>query len=689
MTFRFAAMLPNGRGGLYRGRVTVGGDRILDVALDGPEVADEPIDVDFTPHVALPGFIDLQVNGAFGHDITTDPASLWAIGEGLTRHGVTAFAPTIITSPGHRRQAAYDAIGRRPAGYGGAEPVGLHIEGPALSGNYAGTHPPDSITAVGDSLVTELAGAAGGIALVTVAPELDGGPALIEHLTAAGIVVSLGHSGATAAQTDAAVDAGATAFTHLFNAMAPLHHREVGIVGVALLRAGTWLSLIPDGHHLSDDAIELVWRIAGARRIFLVTDSMAGAGAPPGVYRIGETSVTCDDAPRHDRGGLAGSLITFAEGARRFRRRTSATWDEMTLVTSANAAALLGDRSRGELAAGRRADIVIVDADLEPVTTITGGSVSDPRPQRAGRAGPPARARRPAGWTTVGVDIGGTFFKAALFDGTRPGKVHRRTTGRDRPAAEVLSEVRRVVDELLENAAGEVAGVGIACPGIVDADAGTVIEATNLGWRAVDVIAGVGDDLGVPVAIEHDVYLGAVAEWEAGGGVGRESMLYVSVGTGVASRLFTPTGTYRGHLDLAGELGLMAIDGDARALESVASARAISDAYFLLTGRRASAESIVASADADPAAAGVWATGIEALARGIAAAVLLQDPELVVIGGGVSNAGSELLDPLRPRVAELVVALREPPPIVRASYGPHSGVVGAAIHAARVHAERR
>lgn len=689
MTFRFAAMLPNGRGGLYRGRVTVAGDRILDVALDGPEVADEPVDVDFTPHVALPGFIDLQVNGAFGHDITTDPASLWAIGEGLTRHGVTAFAPTIITSPGRRRQVAYDAIGRRPAGYCGAEPVGLHIEGPALAGSYAGTHPPDSITAVEDSLVTELAGAAGSIALVTVAPELDGCPALIKHLTAAGIVVSLGHSGATAAQTDAAVDAGATAFTHLFNAMAPLHHREVGIVGVALLRAGTRLSLIPDGHHLSDDAIELVWRIAGARRILLVTDCMAGAGAPPGAYPIGETSVTCDGAPRHDRGGLAGSLITFAEGARRFRRRTGATWDEMTLVTSANAAALLGDRGRGELAAGRRADIVIVDADLEPVATITGGSVSYPRPQQAGRPGGPTRARRPAGRTTVGVDIGGTFFKAALFDGTRPGKVHRRTTGRDRPAADVLSEVRRVVDDLIGNAAGAVAGVGIACPGVVDVGAGTVIESTNLGWRAVDVIAGVGDDLEVPVAIEHDVYLGAVAEWEAGGGVGHESMLYVSVGTGVAARLFTPTGTYRGHLDLAGELGLMAIDGDARALESVASARAISDAYFVLTGRRASAESIVASADADPAAAGVWATGVEALARGIAAAVLLQDPELVVLGGGVSNAGSELLDPLRPRVAELVVALREPPPIVRASYGPHSGVVGAAIHAARVHAERR
>lgn len=683
MTFRFTALLPNGRGGLYRGCVAVDGDRVLEVVIDHPGSPGPPVDFDFTPHVALPGFIDLQVNGAFGHDITTDPPSMWTIGKELCRYGVTTFAPTIISSPGHRRQAAYDAIRRRPPDYAGAEPAGLHIEGPALAGTHPGAHSPASITAIDDLLVEELAGAADAIALVTVAPELDGARALIRRLTAAEIVVSLGHSGATAARTEAAVDAGAAAFTHVFNSMVPLHHREVGIAGSALLRSGTSLSVIADGHHLSDEALEVVWRLAGARRIFLVTDSMAGLGAPPGAYRIGETIARCDTIARDSGGGLAGSLLPFADGARRFRKATGATWDQMAMVTSANAAALLGDESRGDLAAGRRADIVIVDADFEPVATIAGGSITYRRPQRAGRA------CRPAVPTAVGVDIGGTFFKAALLDGMRLGKVYRRTTGQDRPPEEVLAEVRQIVDDLVDGATGDVVGVGIACPGVVDAGAGTVIEATNLRWRSVDVLAGIGADLGTPVTIEHDVYLGAVAEWEAGRGVGRESMLYVSIGTGVASRLFTPAGTHRGHLNLAGEMGLIAIGDDAMGLESVASARAISDAYFRLTGRQASAESIVAARRDDPAAARVWSAGIEALARGIAAAVLLQDPELVVIGGGVSNAGSELLDTLKPRVAELVLELRDPPPIVGATHGPHSGVVGAALHAGRIHAERR
>ena len=676
MTFRFVALLPNGRGGLYRGCVTVDGDRVLDVDVDRPGSSDPPADFDFTPHVALPGFVDLQINGAFGHDLTTDPPSMWTIGPELCRYGVTAFAPTIISSPPHRRQAAYDAARQRPPDYTGAEPVGLHIEGPALAATHPGAHPPASISVIDDPLVEEFAGAADVIALVTVAPELDGARALIRRLTAEGVAVSLGHSGATAAQTEAAVSAGAAAFTHLFNAMAPLHHREVGIAGAALLGSGTRLSLIPDGHHVSDEALDLAWRLAGADRIFLVTDSMAGTEAPhPGIYRIGETSARCDAAARHSSGGLAGSLLTFPDGARRFRRATGATWDQMAMVTSANAAALLGDDSRGGLAAGKRADIAIVDADFEPVATIAGGSVAYRRPHRAGRVS------RPAVPTAVGVDIGGTFFKAALLDGMRPGKVHRRTTGQDRPSDEVLAEVRQVVDDLIGGATGDVVAVGIACPGVVDAGAGTVIEATNLGWRSVDVVAGIGADLPVPVTIEHDVYLGALAEWEAGCGVGRESMLYVSIGTGVASRLFTPAGTYRGRLGLAGEMGLIAFGDDAKVLESVASARAISEEYSWLTGRQASAESIVAARRDDPAAARVWSAGIEALARGIAAAVLLEDPEIVVVGGGVSNAGSELLDTLQPRVAELVLELRVPTAIVRATHGPHSGVVGAAIHA--------
>ena len=117
---RLAAMLPNGRGGLYCGQITVASGRIVDVGpLPGTD-PDADAHVDFRPHVALPGFVDLQLNGAFGHDITTDPLKMWSIGERLLSHGVTAFLPTVITSPPQQRQAACDAIRSRPAGYRGA-----------------------------------------------------------------------------------------------------------------------------------------------------------------------------------------------------------------------------------------------------------------------------------------------------------------------------------------------------------------------------------------------------------------------------------------------------------------------------------------------------------------------------------------------------------------------------------------
>ncbi len=691
---RVIAMVPNGRGGLYRGCITIASGRIADVTLhqgDGA-VADE--DLDLLPHVALPGFIDMQVNGAFGHDITADASTMWPIGERLLGHGVTAFLPTVITSTPQHRHAAYDAIRTRPARYAGASPLGLHIEGPALSRLRAGAHPLAHLLNDAAALADELVAEADAVALVTLAPEVAGAARAIKQLVRAGIAVSLGHTDATAAQAREALDHGASALTHLFNAMGPLHHREVGTAGAALLHPDARVSLIADGHHLSDEAIRLAWRLAGPRRICLITDAMAGMGAPPGAYRIGGVSVQCDETARNNDGCLAGSLLTMPEATRRTRDLTGATWDDLAAITSANQADLLGDSDRGQLEPGRRADLAIVDHQLRPVATIVAGEVAWRRRDTATAANPatktstashsPKTSTASCGATaTIGVDIGGTTFKAAVFDGAGLGPVRRGATGRDRPAAEVLAEVREAIDYVARTSDIEVRGVGIACAGIVDAAAGTLIRAVSLGWSDVDVIAGLGPGLGLAVAVDHDVYLAALAEWETGAGVEAESMLYVSVGTGVASRLFTRDGTERGRATLAGEMGFMPVGDGTRLLESVASARAMSDAYRRQTGRPATVEQILATAEDDATAARVWAEAMDALAQGIAAAVCLQDPEIVVIGGGVSNAGQQLLDALNPRVATLLALLREPPTMALAAHGSDSGIIGAALHAQR------
>ena len=194
------------------------------------------------------------------------------------------------------------------------------------------------------------------------------------------------------------------------------------------------------------------------------------------------------------------------------------------------------------------------------------------------------------------------------------------------------------------------------------------------------MIAAVSRDDGLAVALEHDVYLAALTEWETGAGVGAESMLYVSVGTGVASRLFTRRGTERGRSNLAGEMGYMpAGDGDRR-LESVASARAMSDAYRARSGRQLTARQIAAAAAAgDPVAAEVWSEAMDAIAQGIATAVCLQVPEIVVVGGGLCNAGQALLDTLGPRIATRLEPLRDAPPTVLAAHGADSGIIGAAL----------
>ena len=163
-----------------------------------------------------------------------------------------------------------------------------------------------------------------------------------------------------------------------------------------------------------------------------------------------------------------------------------------------------------------------------------------------------------------------------------------------------------------------------------------MVHAANLGWRGVDVAEGLGADLGVPLSVEHDVYLAALAEWETGNGVGADSMLYASVGTGVATRLFNEGASNRGSAHLAGEMGFVPVGQQGRSLESVASA-----------------------------------------------AVCLDDPGIVVIGGGVSNAGSVLLAALESRLASLLEPLRTPPPLVLAAHGDQSGIIGAALHGGR------
>lgn len=329
----------------------------------------------------VPGLIDLQVNGAFGHDFTDDPESIWEVGARLVAHGVTAFCPTIITAPHDRLVAAVEAISRRPAGYVGAEPLGLHVEGPHIAPEKRGTHPLDLITPARDARVEP-----NGVAIVTLAPESDGARDLIETLTKAGVVVSLGHSAAGAACARSALDAGATMGTHIFNAMPPIAAREPGLTGVLLTDPRAYVGLIADGHHHAEETIRLVWS-AASDRLIVVTDAIAALGMPDGAYRLGGVDVVVGQGiARNTEGALAGAVTPLPQALALLQDVTRAPFAEVVATATRNPARALGDDTRGALGRGR-GDLTLL-AGTEVAATVVGGVLThlgDPNRWRAGK----------------------------------------------------------------------------------------------------------------------------------------------------------------------------------------------------------------------------------------------------------------------------------------------------------------
>lgn len=355
-----------------RGAVDAEGNPINIAIADGL-IVDREIEspvIDAQGLTAVPGFIDIQVNGAWGHDFTQDPLSIWQVGARLPSTGVTSFCPTIITAPHDRIEAAQQAMAARPHGYVGAEPAGLHLEGPHLSPERRGTHPSEYLARPQDARIV-----ADHVAIATLAPELDGALDLVTRLVMGDIVVSIGHSAATAEQSKAAIDAGATLGTHLFNAMPPIGGRTPGIAGALLTDERVRFGVIVDGIHLADETVKLIW-LAAPDRVILVTDAIAATGMPDGRFEIGGIPVTvAGGAVRNDEGSLAGSILTMDVGLRNIMATTGLPLHVAIKALTSTPAAALNRPDIGSLEPASRGDIVLM-AGHEVVCTIVGGIVA-------------------------------------------------------------------------------------------------------------------------------------------------------------------------------------------------------------------------------------------------------------------------------------------------------------------------
>jgi len=359
-------------GAVANGSVVIEDRRIIDVAASPPAGL---------PHIETggliaPGFIDLQINGAFGYDFTADPASVAPVAAGLPQHGVTAFLPTIITSPLETYPERLVALMAAATPNQGATVLGVHVEGPFLNPNKKGAHNPIHLRLPSPQSVAPLV-ATGAMRLMTLAPELPGGTETIAYLRRHGVVVSIGHTDAHYDDAHAALDHGVTWATHLFNAMPTLEHREPGLGGALLTAAEQTVGIIPDGVHTHPAIVALAWKLKGPRRLNVVTDAMAALGRPPGRYLLGDQEVTVTEREaRLPSGTLAGSILSMDTALRRLIEFTGCSLLEALATITSTPADLLGiGHERGRLQAGTYADLVILSPDLQVTMTLVEGRV--------------------------------------------------------------------------------------------------------------------------------------------------------------------------------------------------------------------------------------------------------------------------------------------------------------------------
>ncbi|GED12050.1 N-acetylglucosamine-6-phosphate deacetylase [Aneurinibacillus migulanus] len=331
----------------------------------------------------LPGMIDLHIHGAGGAD-TMDATheAIQTIAARLPQEGTTSFLATTMTQEvKHIERALVNVADYRKQanGPGEAEILGVHLEGPFLSPKRAGAQPADKMLNPDIALFERWQrSAAGLIRLVTVAPELPGGMEFVSHLAQCGVVASVGHSDATYAEVAEGVRCGLKHVTHLFNGMRGLHHREPGVAGAALLHPELLAELIVDGIHVHPEMIKLVYQQKGRNGLTLITDAMRAKCLGEGTYELGGQEVTVQDGRALlSDGTLAGSIVKMKDAAANAMHFTGCTLEDIVYMTAVNPAKQLGlFASKGSIALGKDADLVVLDKNHEVVLTLCRGEIA-------------------------------------------------------------------------------------------------------------------------------------------------------------------------------------------------------------------------------------------------------------------------------------------------------------------------
>jgi len=327
----------------------------------------------------LPGFIDVHNHGGVGIDVNeANVDGLLKIATFLATRGVTAWMPTLVPDSDENYRRVIDAIDELmilQTDKAVAQAVGVHYEGVFASEQMCGALRPEYFKSGRDlSVIGQLPRLKQGIHMTTLAPEIEGGIAVVGELVRQGWIVSIGHTKADTATLDAALAAGARHMTHFFNAMTGVHHREVGVAGWGLTNPEVTFDIIADGIHVHPKMLDLACRAKGTDKVSLISDSVAPTGLGDGEFELwGETISVVNGKTRNERGSIAGSVITMHDAVRQMRS-IGFSDEEVATMASTNPARLLGlEATRGSVEVGKRADLVAIDQHGSIKFTMVGG----------------------------------------------------------------------------------------------------------------------------------------------------------------------------------------------------------------------------------------------------------------------------------------------------------------------------
>ena len=337
---------------------------------------------DLGEHVIAPGFLDIHIHGAAGHDVMHPGENNRAkMEQFLARHGITSYYPTTVTAPVDTILAALERLADsiESAGCDGAaraEPMGIHLEGPFLSHVRRGMHDPENLIKPTLQAFDQFWQAARGhIRLMTIAPELEGAEEVIAEATRRGVCISLGHSDANIAATRRGVAAGARHATHTFNAMRPLDHREPGIIGEVLTDQRVTADIIADGIHVNPAIVALLLKAKGPEGTVLITDATSATGMPDGIYELGPVQVEVKGGACMRGNTLAGSILTLDRAVRNAMQFASWGLQDSVRAASLNPARVVSAHKKGVIAPGADADFAVLTPAGEVAATVVKGTI--------------------------------------------------------------------------------------------------------------------------------------------------------------------------------------------------------------------------------------------------------------------------------------------------------------------------